>query len=94
MVSASATRAADKSAVHLSLANTSPSQPVTVTVKLAGLAPKAVAGRVLTAPAMNAHNTFAAPDAVKPAPFDGASIKGDSLEVKVPAKAVVILTLK
>ena len=94
MVSASATRAADKSAVHLSLANTSPSQPVTVTVKLAGLAPKAVAGQVLTAPAINAHNTFAAPDAVKPAPFDGASIKGDSLEVKVPAKAVVILTLK
>ena len=33
MVSASATRAADKSAVHLSLANTSPTQAVTLTVK-------------------------------------------------------------
>ncbi len=49
MVSASATRAADGSAVHLSLANTSPAQAVTLTVKLAGLAPKSVTGRVLTA---------------------------------------------
>ena len=49
MVSASATRAADGSAVHLSLANTSPAQAVTLTVKLAGVAPKSVAGRVLTA---------------------------------------------
>jgi alpha-L-arabinofuranosidase len=94
MVSASATRAADKSAVHLSLVNTSPAQAVTVSVKLAGVAPKLVAGRVLTAPAMNAHNTFAAPDAMKPATFDGASIKGDTLEVKLPAKSVAILTLK
>jgi alpha-N-arabinofuranosidase len=94
MVSASATRAADTSAVQLSLANTSPAQGVTLFVKLAGLSPKSVAGRVLTAPAMNAHNTFAAPDAVKPVPFDGASIKGDSLEVKLPAKSVVILTLR
>jgi alpha-N-arabinofuranosidase len=94
MVSASATRAADRSAVHLSLANTSPAQAVTLSVKLVGLAPTSATGRVLTAPAMNAHNTFAAPDVVKPVPFDGASIKGDSLEVKLPAKSVVILTLK
>ena len=76
MVSASATRAADGSAVHLSLANTSPAQAVTLTVKLAGLAPKSVAGRVLTAPAMNAHNTFEAPNAVQPAAFDGADAQG------------------
>jgi alpha-N-arabinofuranosidase len=56
--------------------------------------PKAVAGRVLTAGAINAHNTFAAPDLVKPAAFDGATIKGDSLEVRLPAKSVVILALK
>jgi alpha-L-arabinofuranosidase len=94
MVSVSATRAADKSAVHLSLANASPTQAVTVSVKLAGLAAKTVTGRVLTASAMNAHNTFAAPDTVTPAAFDGASLNGDSLEVKLPAKSVVILALK
>ena len=50
MVSASATRAADGSAVHLSLANASPEQAVTLTVTLGGLAASSVTGRVLTAP--------------------------------------------
>jgi alpha-N-arabinofuranosidase len=94
MVSASATRAADGSAIHLSLANTSPVQATTLSVKLTGLTPKSVAGRLLTAAAMNAHNTFDAPDAVKPVAFDGASLKGDTLEVRLPAKSVVVLALK
>ncbi len=94
MVSASATKAPDGSAIHLSLANTSPTQTVTLSVKLAGFTPKAVAGRVLTAPEMTAHNTFEAPDAVQPAAFSGAAVKGDTLEVKLPAKAVVVLALK
>jgi alpha-N-arabinofuranosidase len=94
MVSASATRAADGSAVHLSLANTSPVQAVTLAVKLAGVAPKSLTGRVLTAAAMNAHNTFESPDVVRPAIFDGAALKGDTLDVKLPSKSVVVLTLK
>lgn len=76
------------------LANSSPTQAATLTVKLSGLAPKTVAGRVLTAPAMDAHNTFAAPNAVQPAAFSGATVKGDTLEVKLPAKSVVVLALK
>ncbi|MGD8897619.1 MAG: alpha-N-arabinofuranosidase [Acidobacteriota bacterium] len=93
MVSASATRAADGSATHLSLVNTSPSQAVTLTVELAGLAPEAVSGRVLTAAAMDAHNTFDAPKAVQPTAFTGATIEADALEVKLPAKSVVVLAL-
>ena len=54
----------------------------------------AVAGRVLTAPTIDAHNTFAAPDAVQPTPFTGAALKGDTLEVRVPPKSVVVLALK
>jgi alpha-N-arabinofuranosidase len=94
MVSASATRAADGSAVHLSLANTSPAQALTLTVELAGLAAKSVTGRILTARAMNAHNTFEAKDAVQPALFDAAALAGDTLEVKLPAKSVVVLALE
>ena len=56
--------------------------------------PKAVTGRVLTASAIDAHNTFEAPNAVQPASFAGAELKGDTLEVKVPAKSVVVLALK
>jgi len=84
MLSASATRAADSSTVHLSLANTSAAQAVTLTVKLAGLAAKSATGRVLTAPTVDAHNTFEMPNAVQPVAFAGASVKGDTLEVKLP----------
>jgi alpha-L-arabinofuranosidase len=94
MLSASATRAADGSAIHLSLANTSPAQALTLTVKLVGLTPKSVGGRILTATEMTAHNTFEAKDAVQPAAFGGATVKGDMLEVKLPAKAVVVLALR
>ena len=94
MVSASATRAADGSAVHLSLANTSPTQPLSLTVKLAGIAPKGVSGRILTAAAMNAHNTFEAPNTVQPVPFTGATVRGDTLEVTLPAKSVAVLALR
>ncbi len=94
MVSASATRAADASAIHLSLVNTHPSQPVTVTISLTGVAPQAVSGRLLTGPAINAHNTFAAPDAVRPVAFTGATLRGAALDVALPPRAVVVLTLR
>jgi alpha-N-arabinofuranosidase len=93
MVSASATRAADGT-VHVSLANTSPAQPVTLNLTLTGIAPASLSGRVLTAPSMNAHNTFPAPDTVKPAAFAGATIRGNALAVALPARSVVILSLK
>ena len=92
-VSASASRdAAGK--VHLSLANTNPNASVSVTCTLAGVAAKSVSGTVLTAAAMNAHNTFAAPEAVKPAAFTGAKLAGESLSVTLPAKSVVVLELR
>ena len=91
-VSASASRdSAGK--IHVSFANCDPQRPLRIDSKLRGVAVKSVSGRVLTAQAMNAHNTFAAPDAVKPAPFNGAKLSGDTLAVELPAKSVVILEL-
>jgi alpha-N-arabinofuranosidase len=91
-VSASATRAS--ATVSLSLANTHPLFGAVVDCKLAGLSPAAVTGRILTANAMTAHNTIAEPDAVKPVPFTGAKLAGESLRVELPPKSVVILELK
>jgi len=89
-VSASASRdAAGK--VHLSLVNAHPTDAMTVTVT--GVKPTAVTGRILTADAMDAHNTFASPDAVKPAAFTGAKLAGGQLTVTLPAKSVVVLEL-
>jgi len=31
---------------------------------------------------------------VQPAAFDGATVKGDALEVKLPARSVVVLALE
>ncbi|MCH7627221.1 MAG: alpha-N-arabinofuranosidase [Proteobacteria bacterium] len=92
-VSGSAVKAKDGK-TYVALSNLDPNQPNTVTVKLAGLSATGVSGRVLTAPAINAHNTFDAPEAVKPAPFSGASVSGDTLSVTLPAKSVVVLTLQ
>ena len=93
-VSASATRTADGKSVYLSLANTHPAAAVTLTVSLAGFAPSTATGRVLTAPAMNSHNTFAAPDTVKPAVLTGVALKAGTIEVRLPAKSVAVVQLQ
>ena len=49
---------------------------------------------MLTAAEMNAHNTFAAPNAVHPEAFTGAQIEGDSLRLTLPPKSVVMLDLQ
>jgi alpha-N-arabinofuranosidase len=91
-VSASASKARDGK-VHVSFTNTNPNAPITVSCQLAGLAAKSVAGRVLTAPAINSHNTFASPHVVEPAAFNDAKLSGDTLSVTLPAKSVVVLEL-
>jgi alpha-N-arabinofuranosidase len=53
-----------------------------------------VSGRVLTSKDINAHNTFDKPQAIKPAVFDGAKLKGDELTVALPAKSVVVLAVE
>jgi alpha-L-arabinofuranosidase len=91
-VSASASRdAAGK--IHVSFTNADPNRPIAVECKLTGATAKSVSGRVLTAPAVNAINTFAAPNTVVPQAFDGATLAGDSLRVTLPAKSVVMLEL-
>ena len=79
--------------VHLSLVNAHPHESITITTTIAGHAAKSVSGRVLTADAMNARNTFDATAAIAPHSFDGAKLGGDTLTVTLPAKSVVVLAL-
>ena len=92
-VSVSASRDA-AGAVHVSLVNCDPSKAITITCKLSGVSAKTVSGRILTAPAMDSHNTFEAPSVVQPAAFAGATLKGDSVEIVLPSKSVVVVELK
>ncbi|HTP13438.1 MAG TPA: alpha-L-arabinofuranosidase C-terminal domain-containing protein [Bacteroidota bacterium] len=80
--------------MHVSLCNIDPEAPASVAIRLKHFIAKGVTGEVLTAGAMNAHNTFTDPEAVTPVPFNGAKISGDSLLVELPAKSVAVLALR
>jgi alpha-N-arabinofuranosidase len=92
-ISASASK--DKAGVtHLSLVNIDPGKTNTVSVTFDGSGYRQVSGRILASPEIQDHNSFEEPDKVKPAVFNGASFKGNTLEVKLPPASVVVLTLK
>jgi len=88
-VSASAARGKDGK-VYVALVNTHPNDAEEVSI--AGVGEGKASARVLTANAMDAHNTFAKPDAVKPAPIAVQS-SGGKLTVKMPAKSVVVVVV-
>jgi alpha-L-arabinofuranosidase len=92
-VSASASR--DRSGVvHVTLANLDPTRAHDVAIELSGANASRATGRILTATAMNSHNTFEQPEAVKPAPFTGARVAGNQLSVALPAHSVVVVELR
>ncbi len=92
-VNASAVR--DKAGrLHISLVNVDPNHDTTIMAKLSGITAATVTGRILTAPAVNSHNTFEQPTVVKPATFNGAAIDAGALKVVLPAKSIVILDLE
>jgi alpha-N-arabinofuranosidase len=92
-ISASAVRD-PQGVVHVALANADPAQGSRVSVKIDGVAPGAVSGRILTADKMDAHNSFDAPDAVRPQPFTAAQWQNGVLTATLPPKAVVMLDLR
>jgi alpha-L-arabinofuranosidase len=93
--SVSATASRDASGrVHLSLVNLNPHISIPVAATITGLAATTVSGRVLTANAINTHNTFVSADTVAPAPFTGASLSGATLTITLPPKSVVVLAIE
>ena len=80
--------------VFVTLANLDPHAPRTVAASLRGATFSHVTGHVLTADAMNAHNTFDAPESLAPQPFDGARLDGATLTIQLPPKSVVALELR
>ena len=85
MVSVSAARGKDGKLV-LAIVNTDPGHAVQVVTNLTGTAH----GRILSAFAMDAHNSFDAPNAVHPVPFSG-STEGGKMSFDMPAKAVAVV---
>lgn len=92
-VHGSAVRAKDGH-VYVALTNLDPARAANVQVTVDGQKAQAVSGQILTAPKITSHNTFDQPDAVKPAPFNGAHLQGNTLSVALPARSVVMLQLR
>jgi alpha-N-arabinofuranosidase len=93
MVSVSAARTA-AGAIVVALVNLDPDKAVPVSVALSGATPRTVKAEILTASALDAHNTFENPDAVHPTRFTGASIKSGKVSLTLPPKSVAVLDLE
>ena len=93
IVSASAAKAKDGTTI-VALTNASLTDAKTIDMALEGMSAKTVEGRMLTSRDARDYNSFDHPDAVKPVAFKDAKVKNGHLTVKLPAKSIVVLTLK
>jgi alpha-N-arabinofuranosidase len=88
MVDAAAARGKDGK-LYLSLVNTDPAKPAHVVTNLTGTAH----GRLLTGPAMDTHNSFAAPDTIHPVSYSGSN-EGGKLVFELPSKSVAVVAIE
>ncbi|MBL8551599.1 MAG: alpha-N-arabinofuranosidase [Hyphomonadaceae bacterium] len=79
--------------IQLALVNLDPNREALVRTRITGAAASSAVGRVLTASAMDAHNSFDAPNAIQPTAFSGV-VEGDALVFRLPAKSVAVVALQ
>jgi alpha-N-arabinofuranosidase len=77
--------------ICVTLCNLAPNAPVVLPCELRGAEAKTITGRVLTADAITAHNTFDKPENVKPAEFKAFKLTAGGFTVTLPPKSVVAL---
>ncbi len=92
-VHAAAARTADGRIV-VSLVNIDPHRAARISLSIDGLSVHTLTGSILTADAMDAHNDFAAPGVVKPAPLPDVPFGGAGADIVIPAKSLVVLELR
>jgi alpha-N-arabinofuranosidase len=80
--------------VHLTLAHANPHRSADVRLDVRGMALRSVRGRVLTAGEMTAHNTFDAPDTVRPHELASVEAQDNTATLTLPPMSVVALELE
>jgi alpha-N-arabinofuranosidase len=83
----------EEGALYIGLVNADSVEAAEVDLSIEG-AGRRVSGQLLTAPAMDSRNRFGAPEDVHPVSFKGARWGNGKLRIEMPAKWVVVLTLK
>ena len=79
--------------LQLALANLDTQREAVVKINLQGASATSATGRVLTAKAMDAHNTPASPEQVAPVKISGRKESG-VLVMRLPAKSVSVVRLQ
>ena len=93
LLSASAAKTKDGSIV-LAITNVSLDKDQTIDFQFAGYTAKQVSGRILTSKNVADFNDFQHPDVVSPKTYKDAKLKNGVLTVAIPAKSIVVLTIK
>jgi len=80
--------------IHLTLANLDPRKNQKIVCEVRGKMCSTVTGEILTSEDMTDHNDFDTGEIVIPGKFEGARIKDGILEINMPSKSVVVLSIK
>ena len=91
-LSASASRK-DDGPLHLTVSNSDANNATSVTIDVRGCTAKSAAGRVLTAPAVNACNTFDNPQTVEPMAVKELQAERNRIQIELPPRSVTVLEI-
>jgi alpha-N-arabinofuranosidase len=75
----------------MAVTNLDPNRSVRINAAVAGAPVRWARGEVLTAPRVDAVNTFVAPDTVSPKAFNGQAAGGNGVVLDIPAKSIVVV---
>jgi alpha-N-arabinofuranosidase len=79
--------------VWLALVNVDPKAPASIAVTIDGANLSSASGQILTADAVDAHNSFDRPNDVRPRPFAG-RVSGGRLLFDLPSKSIAVVQLQ
>ena len=80
--------------ININLVNVHATEPMDLTCELKGVIIKKITGKILTADKINSHNTFDNPENVIVKQFKDFSFKSSNLEIKMPAKSIIVLQVE
>ena len=80
--------------IHVTLCNLNPNEPAEIACDLQGAKAQKLSGRMLAAPEITAHNTFAQPETVKPSVFSAFKTTTEGFTAPLPSKSVVALEIE
>jgi len=81
--------------LHATICNLDHRHSAELTLTVTGAAqPQGVSGRLVTAPTMQAHNTFAQPAAVQAVDLTTLTLAGNNVQVQLPPMAVAVVAIR